>query len=154
MVLRKIRLCHQLPFSGYVEFFWASVNPYSFELILESNPMPTLKVLTNEKRGGLKVVRYHSISLALSFLRGPHPVRGLKLLGEPCFCHLKSIIVFKHGINIGLRHSSHIIHFTKTTVLQIFAANRETSKNRLSIKNLFKQRDNHQQYFEYRQRIN
>jgi hypothetical protein len=24
----------------------------------------------------------------------PHPVRGLKLINVPCFCHLKSILVF------------------------------------------------------------
>jgi hypothetical protein len=43
---------------------------------------------------------YHSIGLALSCSRGnfqtnvcwPHPVRDLKLLREPCFCHLKAII--------------------------------------------------------------
>jgi hypothetical protein len=44
---------------------------------------------------------YHSIGLALSCYHGnfqtnlywSHPVRGLKLLREPCFCHLKAIIV-------------------------------------------------------------
>ncbi len=44
---------------------------------------------------------YHSIGLDLSCSRGdfqtnlgcwPHPVRGLKLLREPCFCHLKEKI--------------------------------------------------------------
>jgi hypothetical protein len=30
---------------------------------------------------------------------------------------LNTIIVFNHGINIGLRHSSHIIDFTETTVV-------------------------------------
>jgi hypothetical protein len=48
---------------------------------------------------------YHSIGLALSCSRAeiftqiactncmPHPVRGLKLLREPCFCYLQTIIV-------------------------------------------------------------
>ncbi len=58
----------------------------------------TLKVLTNEKRGG-----YHSIGLVLSYSSLDfqtnwcrlHPVRDLKLFSEACFCHLKSIIVPK-----------------------------------------------------------
>ncbi len=49
---------------------------------------------------------YNSIGLALSCSRGnfqtklcwPNPVRGLKLLREPCFCHLKAIIVPNNGI--------------------------------------------------------
>jgi hypothetical protein len=44
---------------------------------------------------------YHSKGLALSCSRGnfhtnwcrPHPVRGLKLLRELCFCYLQTIIV-------------------------------------------------------------
>jgi hypothetical protein len=44
---------------------------------------------------------YHLIGLSLRCSRGnfqtnlcwPHPARGLKLLREPCFCHLKAIIV-------------------------------------------------------------
>jgi hypothetical protein len=65
-----------------------------------------LKVLTNDKRCGFK-----SVGLALSYSRRalhqnlfrPHPVRGLKQLSEPCLCYKNSIIVCKHGINIGLR---------------------------------------------------
>ncbi len=42
---------------------------------------------------------YHSIGLAFSCSRGnfhtnccrPHPVRGIKLLREPCFYHLQTI---------------------------------------------------------------
>jgi hypothetical protein len=44
---------------------------------------------------------YHLIGLALSCSRGnfqtnwcrPHPVRGIKLLREPCFYYLQTIIV-------------------------------------------------------------
>ncbi len=47
-----------------------------------------LKVMTNEKRGGLKVVAFDRSSFKLFSLRSqpnlcmPHPVRGLKLLSE------------------------------------------------------------------------
>ncbi len=57
------------------------------------------KVLTNEKRGGLIVVAFDRSPFKQFTLRfasnrcRPHPVRGLKLLSEPYFCHLKSIIV-------------------------------------------------------------
>ncbi len=60
-----------------------------------------LKVLHNEKRGGLRVVSF-DIGLALSYSRcdfqttnrcKPRPVRGLKLFGQPCFCCLQTIIV-------------------------------------------------------------
>ncbi len=52
---------------------------------------------------------YHSIGLAFSSSRGnfktnlcwPHPVRGLKLLREPCFCHLKAIIVSQLRYSVG-----------------------------------------------------
>jgi hypothetical protein len=59
------------------------------------------KVLTNEKRGGSKMVSFERPPLNLFTLRfsrkwfRPHPVRGLKLLSEPCSCHLKSIIFNK-----------------------------------------------------------
>ncbi len=90
----------------------------------------------NEKMKGRKW--YQSIGLALNYSRWdfqtnrctPHPVRSLKLLSEPCFCYLNTTIFFKRGINIGQRHSSHIIHFT---TVYIFAANREDGKNWLSI---------------------
>jgi hypothetical protein len=52
--------------------------------------------------------------------------RGLKVLSEPCFYYLNTIIASKHGINIGLLHSSHIIHFTETTVLKIVALTETT----------------------------
>jgi hypothetical protein len=49
---------------------------------------------------------YHSIGLALICSRGnfqtnlcwPHPVRGLKLLRELCFCHLKAILFPNNSI--------------------------------------------------------
>ncbi len=82
-----------------------------------------LKVLTNEKRGGL--TNYHSIGLPFSHSRWdcqtnrcrPHPVRGLKLLSEPCFCHLKSMIVSQYRHSVGLRHTFHIVRFIETTLL-------------------------------------
>ncbi len=50
--------------------------------------------------------RYHSIGLPSNYSRcdfhtnlyKPHPVRGLKLTSEPCFCHLQSIIVTQHRV--------------------------------------------------------
>jgi hypothetical protein len=46
----------------------------------------------------------HSIGVALSCARGnfqtdlywPNPVRGIKLVREPCLCHLKAIIVSQY----------------------------------------------------------
>jgi hypothetical protein len=84
-----------------------------------------LKVLTNEKRGGLTVDSL--IDLALSCSRGnfqtnlcsPPPVRGLKLLREPCFYYLQIIIVFQYRHSVGKRHAFHIIYLTETTVLYI-----------------------------------
>ncbi len=58
----------------------------------------SLKVLANEKRGVLAVVSFDRSRFKLfsrKFSKNvcwPHPVRGLKLLREPCFCHLKAII--------------------------------------------------------------
>jgi hypothetical protein len=63
--------------------------------ITRTHPQINLKVLTNEKRGGLKVVAFDKSPFKLFTLRfspnlcRPHPVRGLKLLSEPCFCHFK-----------------------------------------------------------------
>jgi hypothetical protein len=37
-----------------------------------------------------------------------------KLLSEPCFYYFKTRIVCKHGINIGLNHSFHMILFYET----------------------------------------
>jgi hypothetical protein len=59
----------------------------------------TLKVLTNEKRGGLNLESFDWSRCKLfraeiqKNLCRTYPVRGLKLLIEPCFYHLKSIIV-------------------------------------------------------------
>ncbi len=56
-----------------------------------------LKVLTNEKRGGLKVVAFDRSDFKLFTLRfsnksfKPHPLRGLKQHSETCFYHLKSM---------------------------------------------------------------
>jgi hypothetical protein len=58
---------------------------------LSGNPgIVSLKVFTNEKRGGLRVT---SLGLPVSFYRGnfqkilcrPHPVRGIKPLSEHLF---------------------------------------------------------------------
>jgi hypothetical protein len=70
---------------------------------------------------------YHSIGLALSCYRGnfhtnscrPHPVRRIKLLREPCFYHLQTIIVSQYRYSVGLRHTLYIIHLIETTVLYI-----------------------------------
>ncbi len=54
-------------------------------------PPPTLNVLANDKRGGLKVVAFDRSPFKLFTLRffkqirsTPHPVRGLKLLTGVC----------------------------------------------------------------------
>ncbi len=58
-------------------------------------PLP-LKVLTNDKRGCLKVVAFDISPFKLFTLKfktnqcRPHPVRGLKLLCEPCFYYLSA----------------------------------------------------------------
>jgi hypothetical protein len=62
------------------------------------------KVLTNEKRGGLSVVSFDRSPFKLFSLKfsnnwcRPQPVRGLKLLREPCFYHLQTIIVSSNAI--------------------------------------------------------
>jgi hypothetical protein len=60
--------------------------------------------LNNEKRGGLKVVAF-KVSLeaihAEIFKQVSHPVRGLKLLSETCFCLWKSRIVFQQRYSVG-----------------------------------------------------
>ncbi len=74
---------------------------FQFFASLLKNTYPW-KVLANEKRGGLKVVTFSRFPFKLFTLRfqinqyRPHLVRGIELLSEPCFCHLKSIIVSKH----------------------------------------------------------
>jgi hypothetical protein len=70
---------------------------------------------------------YHSIGLVFSCSRGnfqtnwwrPHPLRGIKLLREPCLCHLQTIIVSQYRYSVGLRHTFHIIQLIETTVLYI-----------------------------------
>ena len=55
---------------------------------------------------------YHSIGFPSNYsccdfhtnLRKPHPVRGLKLTSEPCFCHLQSIIVTQDQMKNCWRH--------------------------------------------------
>jgi hypothetical protein len=69
------------------------------QLIVFLKTLLVLKVLTNEKRGGLKVVSFDALSCARRNFQTnwcrPHPVRGLKLLREPCLYHLQTIIVSK-----------------------------------------------------------
>ncbi len=73
-----------------------------------------LKVLANEKEAGWQW--YHSIGLALSCSRRnfqtnwcrPHPVRGLKLLREPCFYYLQTIIVSQYCSGIASELSEKI----------------------------------------------
>jgi hypothetical protein len=60
-----------------------------------------LQVSTNEKRGGLKVVAFDMSAFKLFSLRfskksvQAYSAGGLKLLREPCLCHLHLIIVCK-----------------------------------------------------------
>ena len=62
-----------------------------------------------------KLFRKRALSKSVHVFR-PCPVRGLKVLGEPCFYYLNTITVSKLSINVGLCHSSHIKHFTVTPV--------------------------------------
>ncbi len=68
----------------------------------------------------------------------PHPVRGIKLLREPCFCRLQTIIVSQERYSVGLRHTLYIIHLIETTVLHILPVVWKDGKDRHSIINLFK----------------
>jgi hypothetical protein len=59
-----------------------------------------MQVLTNEKRGWFTVVSFNRSRFKLfvsgnfhTICCGPHPVRGLKLLREPCFYYFQTIIV-------------------------------------------------------------
>ncbi len=118
-----------------------------------------LKVLTNEKRGGLN---FHSVGLYLSYSLWnfqtnqfrPQPVRGQKLLREPCFYYLQTIIVFQYRHSVGLRHTFHIIHLLETMVLYILSDIWDNGKNRPSTIKLFKKRDNSLRYLELRQKTN
>ncbi len=56
----------------------------------------SLKVLTNEKRGGLNVVAFDRFPCYLRWDFQTSPLKGLELLSEACFCHLKSIIASKY----------------------------------------------------------
>jgi hypothetical protein len=60
----------------------------------------TLNVLTNDGRDGLRVVAFDRFHFKLFTMR-----------------FANKIIVCKHGINVGLRHTFHTIHLAKTTVL-------------------------------------
>jgi hypothetical protein len=79
-----------------------------------------LKVLTNEKRGGLTMVSFDRSrgNFHTNWCR-PHPGRSIKLLREPCFYYLQAIIVFQYRHSVGLRHTFHIIHLIEITVLYI-----------------------------------
>ena len=67
------------------------------------------KVLSNEKRGDLKVVAFDRPPFKLFNSRWdfqtnqcrPHPVRGLELLRKPCLYHLQSIIASKYRYSVG-----------------------------------------------------
>ncbi len=67
----------------------------------------SLKVLTNEKRGELKVGAFDSSPFKIFSLRfqtdqcRPHPVKGIKLLRETCFYYLKSMIVSQCRYSFG-----------------------------------------------------
>jgi hypothetical protein len=56
-----------------------------------------LKVLTNEKRGGLRIISldrspFKLFSRKFSKESVPHRVRGIKPLSEPCFYYLHTMI--------------------------------------------------------------
>jgi hypothetical protein len=56
-----------------------------------------LKEFTIDKKRWLEVVAFDRL-FPLRFQTNrykPHPLRGLKQLSEPCFCHLQSIVVCK-----------------------------------------------------------
>jgi hypothetical protein len=68
---------------------------------LKSHDTDPLKVLTNEKRDGLKVVAFDRSPFKLFTLRfsnisvqAPSCERP-KLFSEPCFCQLKPIVVYQ-----------------------------------------------------------
>ncbi len=96
-----------------------------------------------EKRGGLTVVTFDRSCFKL-FSRKfstnvvQAPVRGLKLLREPWFYYLQTIIVFQYRHSVGQRHTFHIIHLIETTVLYILPDIWDDGKNRLIFINLFK----------------
>jgi hypothetical protein len=56
-----------------------------------------LKVLTNEKIGGLAVVSFDRSGYSLCDFQTnrckPHPLRGIKQLSEPYFYYLQTIVV-------------------------------------------------------------
>jgi hypothetical protein len=103
---------------------------------------------------------YHSIVLALSWSRGnfqtkwyrPHSVRGIKLLRDPFFYYLQTIIVFQYRLSFGQRHTFHIIHLIDTTVLYFLPDIWDDGKDRLTMINLFKKSYNSVRYLECRQR--
>jgi hypothetical protein len=66
-----------------------------------------LKVLSNEKKGGSKMVsidRSHfkllTLQISIKNLLRNQPMRYLKISSEACFCYLKTKIVSKHGVKI------------------------------------------------------
>ncbi len=82
---------------------WNSYDKLKINLLRTSVPsivshwyMKDLKVLTNEKRGGVTLVSFDRSPFKLFSLKFLNKsVRGLKLLSEPCFSYLQTIIVFK-----------------------------------------------------------
>ncbi len=115
--------CYWSARSGSLRIFALNFNlltRFFLSKTLFLNSESTLKVLNNEKRGGLEVVSLERSPFKVFSLRiSNKSVRGLQLLSELCFCHLKSIIVCKQPHSVGLRHTFHIIHLIETTVLSI-----------------------------------
>ncbi len=102
-----------------------------------------LSLKTNEEQDGLG--RWQMIGTSFGCWdfqtnqSRPHPVRGLKLLREPSFCYLRTIIVFQYRLSVGLRHSFHIIPLTETHSLNQDLSNDTTVKPLLySLVNTFK----------------
>jgi hypothetical protein len=82
------------------------------KLIHEKNP------ITSEERGGLELAAFVRVLFKLFTLKYSNKTVKTssceipKLLSEPCFYYLNTIIICKHGINIGLQHNSHIVLYS------------------------------------------
>jgi hypothetical protein len=91
---RLVVLDSEVPAPDYTEGKHEDMENFTFALLGQY-----LKVLNNEKKGGLEVVAFDRspfkpfhAEIFKQIGTDPHPLRGFS---EPCFCHLKSIIVCK-----------------------------------------------------------
>jgi hypothetical protein len=88
-----------------------SLPNWSHYLILAYTFLSSLKVLNNEKRGGLKVVSFDRSPFTLFSLRFSNKSVQAKTAPRPCFYYLQTIIVSKYRHRVGLRQTFHIIHW-------------------------------------------